>query len=84
VHADLDFGTDESDPENYFRRSDNYSFHEYGIPTVSFSTGEHADYHTPDDDADKIDFSKLRTAARLTFELVMELGNRDERICPEK
>jgi len=82
VGAALDFSTDESDPENFFKRSDHYSFHLKGIPTVFFSTGLHPDYHTPRDDAEKIDFAKLGAAARLTYALLMELADRDGRICP--
>ncbi|HUX05747.1 MAG TPA: M28 family peptidase [Acidobacteriota bacterium] len=84
VNAELNFTTDESDPLNYFNRSDHINFHRNGIPVVFLSCGEHNDYHTPNDDVEKIDFKRLRSASLLTYELVMELGNRDERICTPK
>ncbi len=84
VNAELNFCIDESDPLNYFNRGDHINFHRKGIPVVFLSSGEHKDYHTPNDDAEKIDFERLHSAALLTYELVMELGNREERICIPK
>jgi hypothetical protein len=84
AHADLNFTTDESDPLSYFDRSDQVNFYHKGIPVVFLSCGEHNDYHTPRDDAELIDFKYLRNAALLTYEVIMELGNRDERICPNR
>ena len=81
VKAELDFSTDESDPQDFFSRSDHFNFHKKGIPTVFLSSGEHPDYHTPKDDADRIDFGKLHQATLLTFDLIMMLADRDEMIC---
>ena len=47
------------------QRSDNWPFLSRGIPAVFLTTGLHPDYHTPDDDAARIDFGKLTRGARL-------------------
>ncbi len=60
---------------NLVRRSDHWSFLEQGIPALFLTTGLHPDYHTPDDDADKISFGKLARVARLTFEAVWRLAD---------
>lgn len=60
---------------NLVRRSDHWSFLEEGIPALFVTTGLHPDYHTPDDDADKINFEKLARVARLTFEAAWRLGD---------
>tara|TARA_Y100000389_G_scaffold202803_1_gene249268 strand:- start:1654 stop:3054 length:1401 start_codon:yes stop_codon:yes gene_type:complete len=42
-----------------FPRSDHASFIEAGIPSIMLHTGIHKDYHTPDDDFQKIDANGL-------------------------
>ena len=51
---------------NLLQRSDNWPFLSRGIPALFLTTGLHPDYHTPDDDAARIDFGKLTRVARLT------------------
>ncbi len=72
-HADrtiglkLDFKTDKTDPEEWFSRSDHFVFASHSVPSVLFNTGEHPDYHTEHDTADKLNYSKLERIARLVF-----------------
>ncbi len=40
--------------------SDQTSFYEKDVPVLFFHTNGHPDYHTPTDDADKIDFTSLK------------------------
>lgn len=47
------------------QRSDHWAFLSRGIPALFLTTGLHPEYHTPDDDADRIDFGKLTRVARL-------------------
>ena len=47
------------------QRSDNWPFLSRGIPALFLTTGLHPDYHTPNDDAARIDFGKLTRVARL-------------------
>jgi hypothetical protein len=60
---------------NLVRRSDHWSFLEREIPALFLTTGLHPDYHTPDDDADKINFEKLSRVARMTFEAAWRLAD---------
>jgi hypothetical protein len=53
------------DSQGLLHRSDNWPFLEHGIPAVFFTTGLHPDYHTPDDDTERIDFPKLERIAEL-------------------
>lgn len=54
-------------------RTDSLWFHLSGIPTLHFFTGEHDDYHTPYDTADKVDYSKLRRVSFLGYRVVERL-----------
>jgi Peptidase family M28 len=56
--------------QNLVKRSDDWPFIEHGIPAVFLTTGLHPDYHTPEDDTDKLDFVKLERIARLAARLV--------------
>jgi hypothetical protein len=51
-------------------RSDHTSFYKANIPVLFFHTGEHADYHTPGDDVDKINQSGMRAIAHYADSLV--------------
>jgi Zn-dependent M28 family amino/carboxypeptidase len=61
----------DGDAQNLIQRSDNWPFLKRGIPALFFTTGLHPDYHTPDDDTDRLDFAKLERitelASRLTW-----------------
>jgi hypothetical protein len=46
-------------PEGWYFRSDHLPYAQVGVPALFFSTNLHPDYHTPRDDADGIDYSKL-------------------------
>jgi len=63
----LDFKTDKADPEEWFSRSDHFVFAAHTVPSVLFNTGEHPDYHTEHDTADKLNYPKLERIARLVF-----------------
>lgn len=63
---DLDIRRDyDTDGQNLLQRSDNWAFLKRGIAAVFLTTGLHPDYHTPDDDADRIDYAKLARIAKL-------------------
>ena len=51
--------------QGLLRRSDNWPFLRRGIPAVFLTTGLHPDYHTPDDDIERLDFGKLERITRL-------------------
>ena len=58
--------------------SDHVSFEQKGIPAVFFFSGEHEDLHRPTDDPEKIEFDKLQKISQLVYEIVMELGDRED------
>ncbi len=60
--------------------SDFVFFERKGIPAIAFTTGSCKDNHGPGDDADKIQYQKLRDITRLIFATVWEIANREERI----
>lgn len=65
IKQDYDRGS-----QDLVRRSDNWPFTQHGIPAVFLTTGLHPDYHTPDDDTERIDFAKLERITELASRLV--------------
>jgi Zn-dependent M28 family amino/carboxypeptidase len=61
--------------EDLERRSDHWNFLEQRIPSVFFFSGIHPDYHTPQDTADKINYPKIESVARLVYRTVEEIAN---------
>jgi hypothetical protein len=51
--------------QGLLQRSDQWPFLRRGIPAVFLTTGLHPQYHTPDDDLERIDFGKLERVAKL-------------------
>lgn len=54
-------------PKNFFYSSDHYHFHRNEVPVLNLSTGYTADYHQPTDDADRINFDKMKKVAELCY-----------------
>jgi hypothetical protein len=65
------------DAQNLVHRSDNWPFLARAIPAVFLTTGLHPDYHTPDDDTDRIDFAKLERITELAARLAWIAANGD-------
>ena len=81
TNLDLDYTYNApDDPNQYYYRSDHYSFAKRGIPAIFYFSGTHADYHKTSDTPDKIDSEKATRITRLAFHLAWELAWRDERI----
>ena len=57
--------------------SDHASFYLQNIPVIYFSTGAHSDYHTPQDDADKINYEGEQRIAEYASRLIEEVANRE-------
>jgi hypothetical protein len=53
--------------------SDHTSFYLQDLPVLHFFTGQHADYHKPSDDADKINYEGLVQVVRYISRLIAEL-----------
>lgn len=58
---------EESHPENWYFRSDHLPYAQAGIPAIFFTTLLHPDYHTPEDEAENIDFEKLTKMTRWMY-----------------
>jgi hypothetical protein len=54
--------------------SDQSSFVSMGIPVLYFTTGVHSDYHTPDDDPGKINYSGLKMITDFVASLSRDLS----------
>ncbi len=61
--------------QSLLERSDQWPFLRRGIPAVFLTTGLHPDYHTPDDDVERIDFGKLERVARLAARAAWIVAN---------
>jgi hypothetical protein len=54
-------------PEGWYFRSDHLPYARAGIPALFFTTLLHPDYHTPRDEATRIDYAKLTRMARWMY-----------------
>lgn len=63
-------------PEGY-GPSDHAPFYANDIPVFFINTGAHEDYHTPEDDIDKINFEGQKLVSDFAYDLITELANRD-------
>ena len=63
-------------PEGY-GASDHASFYSSGIPVMFFFTGAHADYHTPFDDADKINYEGEKEILDFAYPMLEYFVNSD-------
>jgi Iap family predicted aminopeptidase len=64
--------------EEVFGFSDQDPFVSRGIPAVHLFTGAHEDYHSPDDETDRIDFDGLAGITTFTADLVREIARAEE------
>ncbi len=67
------------DPNQFYRRSDHWNFGKHEIPFIFFFTGTHEDYHGVDDEAEKIEYPRLKRIAQLIFATAWQVANQDER-----
>jgi Zn-dependent M28 family amino/carboxypeptidase len=65
--------------ERHFLRSDQYSFALADIPAIMLTTGPHADYHKPSDEAARLDPGKAARVGRLALDLVRRVADAPER-----
>lgn len=60
-----------------FTGSDQAAFYSEKIPVLFFNSGLHDDYHTPDDDADKINYPGMKMIADFSVHLADSLMNEE-------
>jgi hypothetical protein len=53
-----------------YQPTDVANFNTAGVPSLSFTTGAHTDYHKPSDTADKINYEDLERVARMASAIV--------------
>ncbi len=63
-----------------FGASDHASFYAENIPVMFFSTGAHADYHTPADSPDKINYEGIAELADFAEILALNLASRGSKL----
>jgi hypothetical protein len=54
-------------PEGWFFRSDHLSYACANIPSIFFTTLLHPDYHTPEDESERLDIAKFARATRWMY-----------------
>lgn len=73
---EIDTSWDEADhPENWYFRSDHLPYAQAGIPAIFFTTLLHPDYHTPADEAEKIDLEKLTKMTQWMYGTGFKIAN---------
>jgi Zn-dependent M28 family amino/carboxypeptidase len=78
IAADLGLTlTDEAD--DYWKRSDHYTFAKAGIPALFIFGGMEPDYHQPTDTPDKVEGAKLEHVAELLRRLALRVADADAR-----
>jgi hypothetical protein len=71
-------------PQQFYCRSDHYSYARYGIPVVFFSTGSHRDYHMVTDEPQYIDYAKYARVTGLIMDVGRSVANLDQRVVVDK
>ncbi|ALI98065.1 hypothetical protein DC20_02585 [Rufibacter tibetensis] len=66
-------------PEGWYFRSDHLPYARVGIPAIFFTTLLHPDYHTPEDEADRIDIKKLARMTRWMYATGWAISNTPQR-----
>jgi Zn-dependent M28 family amino/carboxypeptidase len=61
------------------RRSDQWPFIQHGVPGIWIFTGLHPDYHTFNDDADRINYPKMEKIVRLVYQMSWDLAQAEAR-----
>jgi hypothetical protein len=55
--------------------SDHASFYSSNIPVFYFTTGAHTDYHTPFDDADRLNYEKEKEIGDFAYNIIMDVDD---------
>ncbi len=78
---DLDYKYNKLDDYNqYYSRSDHYSFAKENVPVIFYFNGEHEDYTKATDTPDKIDYELMTKRIKLIFATSWQLVNQETRV----
>ncbi|WP_299015789.1 M28 family peptidase [uncultured Polaribacter sp.] len=58
--------------------SDHTSFYLADIPVLHFFTGQHEDYHKPEDDAEKLNYEGMETISNYIFNIISALNKKEK------
>lgn len=61
-----------------YQPTDVSNFNQAGVPSLSFTTGAHTDYHKPSDTAEKINYEGLDRIASMATAIVRRLVDQDD------
>ncbi|MDQ6736196.1 MAG: M28 family peptidase, partial [Gemmatimonadota bacterium] len=64
-----------SQPEGWYFRSDHLPYARAGVPSLFFTTLLHPDYHTPRDEASRIDYAKLERMTKWMYATGWDVAN---------
>lgn len=85
VNFEMDYTYNAKDhPEQFYYRSDQYNFAQFGIPVIFYTSGDHEDYHKPSDTISKITFERLEGVAQLVFYTAWEIAFREKKLTVDK
>lgn len=70
--------------EGWYFRSDHLPYARLGIPALMYTTLLHPDYHTPQDNAQNIDYGKLKKMADWMYRTGWKVANADRRPLADK
>jgi hypothetical protein len=73
--ANVGIGLTTTADETFFDRSDQAAFYFKSIPILFFNTGEHGDYHGPNDTAERLNFDKALRIVKLAARCVAAAAN---------
>jgi Zn-dependent M28 family amino/carboxypeptidase len=71
-------------PNQYYCRSDHWSYAKWGIPITFFSTGGHRDYHMLTDEPQYIDYNHFARVAQLVHDVAVRVANLDRAVVVDK
>ncbi len=76
--ANIAAGFDLAIQPDPYQPSDVATFNQAGVPSLSFTTGAHSDYHKPSDTADKINYEDLDRVATMAAAIVRRVMDADQ------
>ncbi len=71
-------------PNQYYCRSDHWSYAKWGIPITFFSTGGHRDYHMLTDEPQYIDYNHFARVTQLVHDVAWSVANLDHAVVVDK
>ncbi len=75
LFANNNLGLKIAEHESGVGPSDHTSFYIMDIPVLHFFTGQHADYHKPTDDAEKLNYEGMETIATYLLNIIGDLDD---------